>query len=119
MENKIKGKIRIVDLIANKKKYDLSEKYRESLNSYNKQFDEFKSDYEHLKEQEPLKSKIETLKKVFSFDEKNYNTQNPGPADGEIACVKDLCECCKIYYYKTLGIGKGSDFLVNKMGQRK
>lgn len=81
MENKIKKKIKVADLIENEKRRDEWWKlYKESSNYYEK-FNKFQSGYEQLKEQEPLKSKIETLKKVFSFDEKNYNAQNPGPTD--------------------------------------
>ncbi len=108
MENKIKKKIKIADLIDNKKRHDEWSQLCEELNNYYKKFTEFKSGYEHLKEQEPLKSKIETLKKVFSFDEKNYNAQNPGPTDEEIDLVKDLClsKTVGIDYYKKLGINK-------------
>ena len=101
MENKIKNKIKIADLSENKRKYELSKEYRKSLNSYDEQFGQFKKNYNYLKGREPLKSKIETLKKVFSFNEKNYNAESPGPTDEEIELVRELCEYCKIDYYKT------------------
>ncbi len=105
LENK-KKKIKIADLIDNEQRYDEWRKLHEKSGNYYKKFKEFKSDYERLKEQEPLKSKIETLKKVFSFDEKNYNAQNPGPSDEEIDLVKDLClsKVVRFDYYKALSI---------------
>ena len=106
LENKIKKKIKVADLINNEKRYDEWRKLKAKSGNYYEKFKEFKSDYERLKEQEPLKSKIETLKKVFSFNEKKYNAQNPGPSDEEIDLVKDLClsKVVRFDYYKALKI---------------